>query len=794
MNTVVSIVGPWCSGKSTFLDALQLKFLGKTRAELVFPTFAKVDKKMLTTRRNEALEDLSKMYEFLEVLINNRIERMSGAFRALEARQFLFGELSLEYLNLMVEAARNIRLISKEQWKQLRRRIDEAHLMEVTDVFVLISNEEYEVCANAHKGTGWTEHKPGSVLQRWNQEMEALHPRWILRQKAKGKIVFESNARISRFARGLKIKKLMNVVLHFANNRNGTDFPLFPTAAAAKTAVEIRIRMGENIPKWSLDLKSFQPQVEMPAKKKPTTTASGTVMGDLNAERLDEEAKIYQLQVKRMKKLQEQAARSRSLPGSPQQRSNSAGPMMRPVRPIPGPGLLEDEQNPLLGARLQGQLKPRVSREEEKERLRRRLAELEQEDEHQKYGGREVGQKTFSGRVKKKESFGKKSKEEKKFGRKEQERMVDSRLRKQMQLATKRMLASTIGVTAPLDEGFVFTEDQLTTYDDESEEESVSSDSSQDDSDEEEKKRKIRKKNEEKKERKKEREEQALVPSSRRTNYGPPDYSRQSKAATLTYVQGGGFGRSNTGYHQDDFMSDQQFDREFQSGRFIGLEERAGGFRDQGAWTPPDYSQEGSEEEYEGEEELEVAESERFEEDMDMSQENEESESEVEDTKTDVPEVPQPRLPPGPEVTGKQGGRHRVKRKSTEVAPPPEEVEEVEKDQEKEKDLEKGKKESKRKEDNFAQPQRPPKPVKRKIVKVSPEGPEMKEGIEKKAKITQEEMTSVLAKLKQEKVTPPKLSNTMKSTQLKSFLLATGNEEMSFEMDVPGEKVRILVN
>ena len=239
MNTVVSVVGPWCSGKSTFLEALQLKFLGKTRAELVFPTFAKVDKKMLSARRNEALEDPSKMYEFLEVLINNRIERMSGAFRALEARQFLFEELSVEYLNLMVEAARNIRLISKEQWKQLRRKIDEAHLMEVTDVFVLISNEEYEVCANAHKGTGWTEHRPGSVLQRWNQEMEALHPRWILRQKAKGKVVFESNARISRFARGLKIKKLMNVVLRFANNRNGTDFPLFPTAAAAKTAVEL---------------------------------------------------------------------------------------------------------------------------------------------------------------------------------------------------------------------------------------------------------------------------------------------------------------------------------------------------------------------------------------------------------------------------------------------------------------------------------------------------------------------------------------------------------------------------
>ena len=55
-----------------------------------------------------------------------------------------------------------------------------------------------------------------------------------------------------------------------------------------------------------------------------------------------------------------------------------------------------------------------VLAEEEKERLRRRLAELEQEDEHLRYGGREDSQKTSSGKVKKKVSSGKISKGEKK--------------------------------------------------------------------------------------------------------------------------------------------------------------------------------------------------------------------------------------------------------------------------------------------------------------------------------------------------------------------------------------------
>ena len=236
MNTVVSGVGPFCAGKSTILHYIQQHFSEESRAKLVFPKPDKSDLRVLKKKRNRALEDPSMTFEYLTHMIQSSAKMVTNAFRDLGPRSFLFLEQSPEYLEIVVKAACKARLISKYQWSLLRTLLDEVAIANVADIFVLFSNEEYEKCDNGHRRTGRTEHKSGSSLQRWNVEIEKLQEQWKNRQKAKGKCVFEVNARISKFTKKTRLRKLMNVVFQFSNEMHGTAFPLLPAAASSSWA------------------------------------------------------------------------------------------------------------------------------------------------------------------------------------------------------------------------------------------------------------------------------------------------------------------------------------------------------------------------------------------------------------------------------------------------------------------------------------------------------------------------------------------------------------------------------
>ena len=69
-----------------------------------------------------------------------------------------------------------------------------------------------------------------------NVEIEKRHAKWVARQEAGGKIVFEVNARISKFARKTRMRKMLNVVLAFPNEVRGTAFVPLPAAASSPAA------------------------------------------------------------------------------------------------------------------------------------------------------------------------------------------------------------------------------------------------------------------------------------------------------------------------------------------------------------------------------------------------------------------------------------------------------------------------------------------------------------------------------------------------------------------------------
>ena len=62
--------------------------------------------------------------------------------------------------------------------------------------------------------------------------------------------------------------------------------------------------------------------------------------------------------------------------------------------------------------------------------------------------------------------------------------------------------------------------------------------------------------------------------------------------------------------------------------------------------------------------------------------------------------------------------------------------------------------------------------------------------VKKKTLVSQEEMAEAVRNLKQEKVTPPKglMTNTLKSNELKKYMLNNVDSELDLEMDVKGEK------
>ena len=799
MNTVVSVVGPFCAGKTTFLEALQRKFLGKTKAELVFPGVTKADRKMLVEKRNEALENKVKMFNFLVRFIQNRAKRIRSAFQGLEARQFLFVEMSVEYMETLVEAAKNVKLISIDQWKCLRTMLDELHPVTMTDVFVLFGNDEYEVCSNFHKGSGWIEHRQGSRLQRWNSEIESLHAGWMHRQRARGKVVVEINARISKYTRGLRGKKLLNVVFSYANARNGTEFQLFPTAAAARAAAIVRVRLGGTHQQPAVRIRPLDLNAIMPPRRRSATETSGTMMEELTAEGLDEEAVTFQLQVKRMKELHEENARrmAREGPQSPRMGEASGSRIRGPVRAIPGPQLDLGEMGGQDSAEVwMRQPKKKVAeakRALEKKKLLKRLAELEQEDDEEEvFSPSRQMRMPVPGQArseKRKRDLGGEGyrKKEKVFGRREQERMEDANLRKEMQEATSRMLASAHEGGRSGSEGIMFVGGRSSKSETLSEDESVSSDKSDDDSDIEEKKKEVRRRNEEKAVKRRKLMKKSSFLASSSTNYGPPDYSGQEESSALSYVPGGqrmkktlrfnlapapeesemdlGGGASYHDYESDgDYEEGEEYDREEET------------------WSPPEYDEEDSYEEDRHEEMSENVEESRL-----ASSRREEGQAHSDEKEVEEITTTSSRRPPGPAETGKQGGSHKVKRKSSEKAEKEKAKESKEKKEvkEKEKDSKEG--------ETFVEPKEPVRKAPRKIVKVSPtEAGDRTEMAKKKPVITKEEMAAAVANIKVEKTTPPPLTNTMKSNDLKNILLSEANEELDFEMDVPGDKVVII--
>ena len=291
MNTVVAGVGPFCSGKSTVLEFIQQKFSGKSKAKLVFPKHNKAELKALKKKRNLALEDPSMTFEYLTHFIQYSAKTASSAFQDLGPRSFLFLEQSPEYLEIITKAAFNARLISRYQWTLLRTLLDEVAIASVVDIFVLFSNEEYDKCDNGHRKTGRTEHRVGAPLQRWNVEIEKLHGQWRNRQKAKRKFIFDFNARISRFARMTRVRKLMNVVLQFSNAMHGTAFTLFPAAASSPAANSKRTRVFVLQSNVAVSKQANLSQVMPPKSRQAASPGenSGTFMRGMDAEGLHDE-------------------------------------------------------------------------------------------------------------------------------------------------------------------------------------------------------------------------------------------------------------------------------------------------------------------------------------------------------------------------------------------------------------------------------------------------------------------------------------------------------------------------
>ena len=276
-----------------------------------------------------------------------------------------------------------------------------------------------------------------------------------------------------------------------------------------------------------------------------------------------------------------------------------------------------------------------------------------------------------------------------------------------------------------------------------------------------------------------------MAPSS--TNYGPPDYSGQDDPSALSYVPGGqrmkktlrfnlapapeesemDFG-GGTSYHdyesEDDYEEGEEYSREEE------------------AWSPPEYDEEDSyEEDRHGEMSENVGGSR-------MAASGHEEQAPLDEREVEETAAISSKRPPGPSETGKQGGSHKVKRKSSER------VEKEKAEESKEKRVVKEKGETSKEGETFVEPKEPARKPPKRIVKVSPtEVGDKEEKVKRKPIITKEEMDVALSNIKVEKTTPPPLTNTMKSNDLKNILLSEANEELDFEMNVPGDKVVIKI-
>ena len=117
-----------------------------------------------------------------------------------------------------------------------------------------------------------------------------MHAKWTARQEARGKIVFEVNARISKFARKTRMRKMLNVVLSSSNEVHGTAFVPLPAAVSSPAAASKNTKGV--LRKFMVPLVSHQSETKvMPPKKKSTSASpgrSGTFMRDMEVDGVDD--------------------------------------------------------------------------------------------------------------------------------------------------------------------------------------------------------------------------------------------------------------------------------------------------------------------------------------------------------------------------------------------------------------------------------------------------------------------------------------------------------------------------
>lgn len=819
MNTTVAVVGPYCSGKSLFLEFLQRKFTGQSGADLVFSEVPKQDRKRLIRARNVALEDSSLMFEFLTQSIQSAAKAASNSFRNLEARQFLFLEQAPEYWDVIVTAARNVNLITLDQWRLLRTLLDELVATFIVDIFVLTSHEDQEKCNNFHRRSGRSEHREGAALQKLNVEIDNLHLAWVHKQRARGKVVIDLSPRISKFARGVRAKKILNIVFLYSNKTNGTAFPLFVTAAAARAAAAAAA--AERAAVLEVETSNLGPRVEvrnsecylhsnMPPKKS-SQPKPGTLIEGMDAARLREETEAFQMRVQRLIQVQGR--------GAP--RSTSAGvPMMpasiRPSGPSAGRSMVLPRGRQMVRGRgVRQPLMPNVprmptpsqfrDRAAERAALEERLAQLDREEGRGQGNPGLLPRRGASTPTLRQRNVGYLEprevgmrEEEPLFRRTDQKKLSDSSYKEKMERAANRLIASGFGGGYG-EEGRAMFREGLSTLrkDDLSDKEDVSSDSTNDDSEEEERKRKVRRRNAQKdaKRRKREKEEEEF--DSDPYSYTPLGYQGEESVpgpsvglgmATQSFNfgnwQGDGYqedptlGEWSGVMEEEDYGQYEDADQSQAGGASSFQENYQGGEGNEDEWRE-DYDQEaGAETAFPPQQDFI---------NIDVKEETEKSEVVTgEEEGTEQGGKIQAGQGSGDESGTTKKGRvassSSTKGKQPLVKKPP------------------GPKSSKPKvswevnpeKDTFVPPADVAKRIpKKKLVKVSPEvvlkTPEV---AEKRKLITQEEMAAAIANIKQEKVTPPKeMTNTMCSNELKRYLVSRLNSELEMEMNVPGSKV-----
>ena len=800
MNTIVAIVGPYCSGKSIFRDFLQRKFTGKSPAELIFPETSKAVQKRLIKARNAALDDTSLTFDFLAQAIQSSAKTALSAFRGLESRQFLFLENSPEFWDVIVTAARNTNLITQDQWCLLRTLMDELAATFVVDIFILVAFEDQEACGNFHRQTGRSEHRQGAPLQRWNTAIDALMPAWIHKQRAKGRLIIDLSPRISRFSRSVRAKRILNIVFRHANKYNGTAFPLFTTAAAARAAAEAKL-VSVPVPRVVVDRAECQLPSIMPPKKTSSPNV-GTVLQEMNADRLQEDTEAFQLNVQRLLHIQGRGARrgtSAGIPGIPM--------MPRPRGPVFARGVGESRASTPRGRQAfrglrggpgpslpapRGQAPARAQdREAERAALRRRLAELDEEADQSRLG-RESGQAAqHPGGVETLPRRGnvRRRAEEPRFRREDQEELSDASYKKKIEEAASRMLSSGFGGSMGAGGQPMFGV-EMTPPLDISDKESVSSDSSNDDSEEEERKRKARKRNAQKDAKRRKKEEEDLSLGAESLGYRETNYA----AAEQGYYPGAGYGsmmeRSGPGsaFYQHSGYQDNldlsHWAERLEGGEYgQGWDEAEVDQAAQSSYQGGNVDSGDFEEDWGGEQLVEAEEEAVLQNVMDDNPPPPEQEPLVKAKKEEKGEPTKTSQPRQKEVVPKRAQEER-RSQGKEVAKKPS-MPRIPK-------LGSGSGKKERKGPEFSLPEDLTKKApKKRIVKVSGDSapaPSSKGG--ERGKITKEEMAAAVANIKKESVTPPKpMSNTIRSNELKGFLVSTLPTEMDLEMNVHGSQV-----